>query len=378
MKILGLDPPKRGKFLADGFTLAADVADGTAEYDENGVPIAWRLLKKGSNPLVKNGVHGSIELDGEDMRQIISYHQAKDELIPIDSRHYLYLLANQHEIDENELLKRMPQMVGAMGFGKLELRKGDEELWICAIQWAESAYKLMKEKIFRYFSPAIRGLTKSPLRVTSVALENEPCLNSLDAFAAQADDDEDIKKFTTGEKMNRIQKAIAGLLRLDSIALAADGDNPDVAAAIEGKAKLITQLRETLKLPETVTDETILAALKGAIEKAGGFDALKQELDQIKADQEVAKRDALVEKGLADGKLTYESAEAWAKKQDAAALAAYLEHAPVVVALGKVSDKVTSKEVDDVALSAEDENAIRTLKLDREKYINQLKKYGRV
>ena len=236
----------------------------------------------------------------------------------------------------------------------------------------------MKEKIFRYFSPAIRGLTKSPLRVTSVALENEPCLNSLDAFAAQADDDEDIKKFTTGEKMNRIQKAIAGLLRLDSIALAADGDNPDVAAAIEGKAKLITQLRETLKLPENVTDETILAALKGAIEKAGGFDALKQELDQIKADQEVAKRDALVEKGLADGKLTYESAEAWAKKQDAAALAAYLEHAPVVVALGKVSDKVTSKEDDEVALSAEDENAIRTLKLDREKYINQLKKYGRV
>lgn len=38
--------------------------------------------------------------------------------------------------------------------------------------------------------------------------------------------------------MNRIQKAIAGLLRLDSIALAADGDNPDVAAAILFSNKL--------------------------------------------------------------------------------------------------------------------------------------------
>ena len=81
--------------------------------DENGVPVEWTLLRIGSNPICQEGRDGSLVLTAEAMSQIIEYHAKKGELIPLDSEHYLYELANQKKLDESETLKLFPGGVAA-------------------------------------------------------------------------------------------------------------------------------------------------------------------------------------------------------------------------------------------------------------------------
>ena len=152
--------------------------------DENGVPVEWTLLRIGSNPICKEDRDGSLVLTAEAMRQIMEYHAKKGELIPLDSEHYLFELANQKKLDESETLKLFPGRVAALGFGSLAL--SGEDLRI-KVKWNPKAYEMLKEKIYKYFSPVIRGLEHGPLRVTSVAMTNTPAINNLDALAARVD-----------------------------------------------------------------------------------------------------------------------------------------------------------------------------------------------
>ena len=73
--------------------------------DENGVPVEWTLLKIGSNPLCQKGIDGDLQLTHDDMLKIMDYHHKKGEMIPVDSEHYLYQLANQKNMDEAETLR---------------------------------------------------------------------------------------------------------------------------------------------------------------------------------------------------------------------------------------------------------------------------------
>ena len=70
--------------------------------DENGVPVEWTLLRIGVNPICQEGKDGALVLSADAMRQIIEYHAKKGELIPVDSEHYLFELANQKKLDEAE------------------------------------------------------------------------------------------------------------------------------------------------------------------------------------------------------------------------------------------------------------------------------------
>ena len=83
--------------------------------DENGVPVEWTLLRIGSNPICQEGRDGSLVLTADAMQQILEYHAKKGELIPLDSEHYLYELANQKKLDESETLKLFPGGVAALG-----------------------------------------------------------------------------------------------------------------------------------------------------------------------------------------------------------------------------------------------------------------------
>lgn len=152
--------------------------------DKNGVPVEWTLLRTGDNPICQEGQDGAIRLSGEDMRQIMEYHRKKGELIPIDSEHYLYELANRKKLDEAETARLFPGGVAAMGYGELALK--GEELRV-KVQWTQAAYEMLKEKIYKYYSPVLRGIEKGPLRVTSVAMTNIPAINNLDALAARAE-----------------------------------------------------------------------------------------------------------------------------------------------------------------------------------------------
>lgn len=337
----------------------------TVERDENGVPTAWLLVRAGPIPLRKNGADYVLELTSKDLSAIEAYQKSQGERIPIDSNHYLHILAQKHGIEEREALQIMPSGVAAMGFGSLECRADGTELWLSGVEWTPSAYELLKEKIFRYFSPVFRGLKDGPLRITSVAMENEPAIKNLDALAAGAstctnavatlreatpergtgltppaqNDDAacgaylqieqpNELKHTKGSKMTK--KLCDALMRLapgiDAAALAAeDADESkqeELADAVNGAAGLLEDLKKLLELADAAGNADIRAAVEAMLEKAKQGEAAKAEADELKLSAEKRERAEIYAKAEAERKLT-PAMKPWADSLDVAALAAW-------------------------------------------------------
>lgn len=348
----------------------------TVKQDANGVPEEWTLLHAGVNRLVKNGKDYELRLSVEDLDAIAAYQAKKGEAIPIDSNHYLHILAEKHGVEESEALRLIPSGVAAMGFGTL-FREGDE-LRIRA-EWTPGAYELLKEKIFRYCSPVIRGLKEGPIRITSVAMENEPALNCEDVLAAGGEGDdadpEDIGRNAIELKrlQDPIERALGRLLgktAWNEIVLSGEDDEEGAiertAAAIEAKADTIAAMREGLGIADGEPDDAMSAALDAVKERAGQAAALRQELDTMVCAAEEKRKAELIEQGLQEGKLTH-ALEDWARTQDCAVLASYLEHAPAVVP-GRMAFAPDKRRAPKRSLSTADEEMIRKFGFDKDEY----------
>ena len=346
------------------------------KQDANGVPEEWTLLHAGVNRLVKNGKDYELRLSVEDLDAIAAYQAKKGEAIPIDSNHYLHILAEKHGVEESEALRLIPSGVAAMGFGTL-FREGDE-LRIRA-EWTPGAYELLKEKIFRYCSPVIRGLKEGPIRITSVAMENEPALNCEDVLAAGGEGDdadpEDVGRNSVELRrlQDPIERALGRLLgktAWNEIVLSGEDDEEGVfertAAAIEAKADTIAAMREGLGIADDEPDDAMSAALNAVKERAGQADALRQELDTMVCAAEEKRKAELIEQGLQEGKLTH-ALEDWARTQDCAVLASYLEHAPAVVP-GRMTFAPDKRRAPKRSLSTADEEMIRKFGFDKDEY----------
>ncbi|MEI3038465.1 MAG: phage protease [Victivallales bacterium] len=332
--------------------------------DENGVPVEWTLLKIGDNPLCQEGKDDNLSLSAEQMNEILDYHRKKGELIPLDSEHYLYNLANQKKMDEAETLKMFPGGVAALGYGSLAL--SGEDLRV-KVKWTPAAYEFMKEKIYKYFSPVIRGLENGPLRVTSVAMTNTPAINHLDALAASANfkpsDKSDKSDTSDGrDRMDRIRKAIGRLLQRDDLALSGEtpnGEKDKLACEIEEKASLIEQVKKLLALAPEATLDEVIAALKAETEKAASADEKQEKLDELAASAEKREHERLVAQGRSEGKISDADME-YVNSLDSKALSAHLAHTARKIPLQRTP--APSRKSDSVALSAVDRVAIDSLR----------------
>ena len=326
--------------------------------DQNGVPVEWTLLRIGSNPICQEGRDGSLVLTAEAMQQILDYHTKKGELIPLDSEHYLYELANQKKLDESETLKLFPGGVAALGFGSLAL--SGEDLRI-KVKWNPKAYEMLKEKIYKYFSPVIRGLEHGPLRVTSVAMTNTPAINNLDALAASAT--QSSGKSDRKVNMNKLEQALKRLTGRDSVALGAELSETEMnrlACEIEEKASLIEQVGQLLGQKAGASVNEVVAALKAETEKAKSADAKQAKIDELAASAEKKAHADLVAKGRAERKIVDADME-YVNSLDSKALSAYLDHAaPKFPA--PLEHKPTERKSDAAALSAVDRIAIDSLR----------------
>ena len=347
--------------------------------DKNGVPEEWTLLHTGENPFIKNGVRGVISLTGDDLDHIVAYFKEKGELIPVDSHHYLHYLSRTNHMDESEVLKFIPDGVAAMGFGSLE-RQGEKLRF--RVKWNPNAYKLMMEKIFRYFSPVIRGLAGGPLRITSVAMENQPAINDLDALAASAEQvtvtgilPEHNK--TQQEKemsMTPVEQALSRLLMRDTLQLSAEspGDAEALAGAINEKAELIGEFKRSLQLKEDVPDSLLVIALKNLLEKAGGFETLQEQIKELqqenesfRAEQDRKSHQDLIRQGVREGKIT-PATESWWQKLSHAELAEHLKDAPVIIPQGTLS--LSAVETEKIVLTEEDKAVCRHFGFTEEEF----------
>ena len=157
-----------------------------AKRSDTRSPKPFRLFRIGENPLTRNGRDCKLTLSAEELKAIAEYHRKKGEKIPIDSRHALLLAAEKAGVSETEALKAVPSAVAALGFATLELR--EDGLYAAQIELTPLAEELFRQGALRYWSPVIRGLDgKSPLRITSIAMDNVPALNNLDILAASAE-----------------------------------------------------------------------------------------------------------------------------------------------------------------------------------------------
>ncbi len=347
--------------------------------DKNGVPEEWTLLHTGENPFIKNGVRGVISLTGDDLDHIVAYFKEKGELIPVDSHHYLHYLSRTNHMDESEVLKFIPDGVAAMGFGSLE-RQGEKLRF--RVKWNPNAYKLMMEKIFRYFSPVIRGLAGGPLRITSVAMENQPAINDLDALAASAEQvtvtgilPEHNK--TQQEKemsMTPVEQALSRLLMRDTLQLSAEspGDAEALAGAINEKAELIGEFKRSLQLKEDVPDSLLVIALKNLLEKTGGFETLQEQIKELqqenesfRAEQDRKSHQDLIRQGVREGKIT-PATESWWQKLSHAELAEHLKDAPVIIPQGTLS--LSAVETEKMVLTEEDKAVCRHFGFTEEEF----------
>ena len=314
---------------------SSDLATASVERDAEGVPTAWRLLRTGANPITRAGASFGLDLAADDINQIVARHQAKGSKIPIDSRHWLFKLAEAKGVSESEALKHIPDGRLALGFGGLEARP--DGLWLANVDYVPAAKKLVQEGVFRYFSPVIRGLADGKLRVTSVAMENEPALNNLDSLAASAEDAAPIIDFEQAlnqQRSNRIMNQLASLalaLGHDVLDLTAEGVVPGLlekakkvkAAADLGEA-LLAKLKGSLALGAEDGPEQLIGHVLGLAVKAKSADDLKAKVDALALAAETAKRDVLIQDGLKSGKLTNALVKDFVPDLSNASLAKYL------------------------------------------------------
>lgn len=345
------------------------------ERDAAGVPVAWRLFPIGRTEITRNGDERiALDFTREMFAAIVGYFQEKGVKIPLDSRHFLYRLAEKFRVDEIEVLRLLPDGRGTFGYADLELR--DDGLWAVNVEYVPLARDLMAEGIIRWFSPVLRGLSDGRLRITSVAFENEPAINNLDALAAAAEtppctlaeigravdslaggahdhsqSPNRNRQQQKGGNVNKLLSSLAGLLGLDSLSLGADNDAPQgVVEKIDGlKAELpglrqakaaadtfLGAVRDALALGADADLNAAQGAILGLAEKARQADGLKTRVDALELAAETRKRDELIEQGRTAGKLADGPQLEWARKQDSVALGAFLAVAPVVVPVGQI------------------------------------------
>lgn len=323
------------------------IFDGIALGDvisEDGAPKPFRLFRIGENALTQNGKDFKLTLTPEDMDNIVEYQRKKGEKIPIDSRHALMLAAEKAHITESEALQAVPSAVAALGFASLERR--DDGLYASDVELLPLGAELFRQGALRYYSPVIRGLDgKSPLRVTSIAMDNVPALNNLEMLAASAEAVSETQTPGSGKNkevnMTRTEIALRKLLGDESLALS-DSTDEVVAAKLEALSAEIPELRR----------------------KASEVDALK-----LAAETEQKK--ALIDKAVAENRVTNSEREGL-MKLSTAWLAAELPKRPQNAA--PVNPLPEEKDDDDAeALSAEEKAFAEKMGLTAEQFLKSKK-----
>jgi len=306
---------------------------------------SWRLLRRGENRLKKSGHDYVLTLSAEDIASAVSFQASKGEKIPIDSRHALFFAAKAAGLSESEALKQVPGGVAALGFCALGERDGD--LWAVDVEWLPLAAEMFRQGMLRYYSPVVRGVDgKSPLRITSVAMDNVPALCDLDVLAASGEVPGHGKERNKEDTMKKLEAALRRLLGDDSLALGAEQDE-----ALAGKVEaLATELPELRKQAGTV------AALTSEVE------TLKKKTADAEAlvlAAETAKKESLVTEALAAGKICNAQKDLLLK-MSSAALAEFLAATPAKAAVPTGKDTVKG-DPNTVSLSAEEELAAQKM-----------------
>jgi phage I-like protein len=270
---------------------------------EKGPPSEFRLWQAGDNPTTK----GTVLFDDLAAVSVETHAQEWGVDFMID---YEHASLGMFIVDPAESGK-------AAGWFKPAVRDG--ALWATDVRWTEPAAEKIRRREFRYISPA--GETEATadgrlrfVKLWNAALTNTPATRAALPLAASARVDD--QKETPMEKF----AALLGLA-----ASAAQAEIESTVAKLAAFSKSILDLTGKASADEALG---VLQAYKAGAEQTA---KLQAELGEIKASAEKAERAGLIASALADGKLS-PAMKTWAETQSTAALRAFLEVAPKLVA----------------------------------------------
>lgn len=148
-------------------TASIDASEGV-ERDERGLPTAWRIWRFGDN----NTEHGPTVFSKRSAKLLIAQQAKRGVRIPIDYNHRS--LKPDAAIEDQR----------AAGWHSLEVRA--DGLWAVNVEWTDLAADLIRNKEFRYFSPAydVNRDTAEVVGYTNMAICNLPATHGILSLAA--------------------------------------------------------------------------------------------------------------------------------------------------------------------------------------------------
>ena len=115
------------------------------------------------------------------------------------------------------------------------------------------------------------------------------------------------------------------------------------AEALQALTRMKGALEEVVALTGKEDAAEALGVVRAWKEAAEKVEALSKRVAELEAEREAREREALIQAGLKEGKLTKALAEKWAKDVDLKTLKAYLEAAPRIVRLGEEKEPASPK-----------------------------------
>ena len=298
-------------------------------------PREFRLFAMGDNATSK----GTFTLDDESAADVIAEFAAHGmDKMPID-------------FDHGMLAGPMGNKKAA-GWADLEARS--DGLWAVNVEWTPAAEQALKDREFRFVSPAFKTDDKKRIiEMANVALTNLPATRN--ALPIVAHDAGDPGKQQAPDKGKEIEPMSDKLFKL-------------LGASDEGEALVIASEINTLsKALLKVTGATSLDGALAAIEANAALPAeiveLSAKLSAYESANLTRDRDALIETLSKDGKLP-PALHTWAKTQTLESLNTFGQSAPV---LGAVATPAGTPPTDNtVTLSAEDEYMLAQFGIETE------------
>ncbi|MDI3480799.1 MAG: hypothetical protein PWQ97_454 [Tepidanaerobacteraceae bacterium] len=267
-----------------------------------------------------NSRKGNFLVDEQAMKEIINNFNSRANDMVIDYEH--------QTLEGTE--------APAAGWIKELIDKGKEGLW-AKVEWTRRAREYLKNKEYRYLSPVViqRLSDKRIFDIHSAALTNTPAIDGMAPIVNKNDVMEEDKM-----DLKELKKKLG---------LAEDATEEDIIKAVEILANSNKYLKvfkdETLKAMELNADAKIedIRAKVISLKNPSGYVSI-QEFNQLKEKLQKKETAELVEMALKQGKVTPAQKE-WAEKyaeKDPDGFKVFVEKAPVVVPLNKITDSKDS------------------------------------
>ncbi len=253
------------------------------------------------------------------------------------------------------------------------------------VSWTAPAKQAIDADEYRYLSPVFPydAETGEVLDLLHVALTNTPAIDTavttLAAARMAANDHQ-----PAAESPNRSQEddmtkeQLIALLGL-ALADATDEKIEQTVAALKADAAQTNKLREALGLADDADPVAAVAALKTGAKPdmsqyvpRAVFDETTQQLAALKAGNETAELDTLIETGLQDGRIAGKATADWLRTQGIAACKAHMKDAPALPAFQEQQkdrvDTQTDKGQTKDGLTAEELAVCKSMGLTPEAY----------